>query len=135
MARAPISIATRKAGSIASAFPTTTDLTGHFETGPLKHTLLLGGDFYRQSTNGTYIYPVSASSVIDLLAPVHPGVSLTAQDLVQSRFYAAKYDYGVYAQDQIELPYGFHVLGGARFQATRFQLNNITEQPYGSGLP
>ena len=38
--------------------------------------------------------------------------------------------FGLYAQDQIKLPYGFHVMGGLRYQNVR-QRNNLTntQQP------
>lgn len=95
------------------------DLTGHFNTLGLKHTLLLGGDFYHLHTKASSMISVDSSfnfffSPINIFNPVHPGTPVPLFN-----FQAKLTDtdqYGAYIQDQIELPYNFHVLGGIRYQ-------------------
>ena len=92
------------------------DLTGHFNTLGLKHTLLLGGDYYRLNNNNRNDTS-SGYSIIDPYNPVHPSglpfvfgadnVTGTQQQTDQ---------FGLYGQDQIKLPYDLHVTGGLRYQ-------------------
>ncbi|NOS73702.1 MAG: TonB-dependent receptor [Methyloglobulus sp.] len=95
---------------------TNLDLVGHFDTVGLKHTLLLGGDYYRLDTTineSQALNPlVSYISLTNPAAPgtpfgtlVSPGASTNFTD-----------QYGLYIQDQIKLPYDFHVTGGIRYQ-------------------
>ncbi|MGC2165199.1 MAG: TonB-dependent receptor plug domain-containing protein, partial [Gallionella sp.] len=42
---------------------TVLDLTGHFDTAGLKHTLLLGADYYQQKMKNTYGYSATVSTV------------------------------------------------------------------------
>ncbi|OHX35292.1 TonB-dependent receptor [Methylomonas sp. LWB] len=107
---------------------TTLDLTGRFATGPLEHTLLLGGDYYRVDHISD---PYSAELAnIDVYHPVHNA------DIVSPWVSAGwggnnSADYiGIYAQDQIKLPHGLHVLGGFRYQYVK-QWDNLshTAQP------
>jgi iron complex outermembrane recepter protein len=90
------------------------DLTGHFKTWGLEHTLLMGGDYYnfKSFQNGGG----GPNSSINLDNPVHPGpgLNLAVSDNSQSPFNSD--NYGLYAQDQIKLPYHLHVMGGLRYQ-------------------
>jgi iron complex outermembrane receptor protein len=107
-------------------FATVLDLTGHFETLGLKHTLLAGGDYYRQDYYNffTQISGYDADfnfvdpSRIDIYHPVHPGTPPINQlPLLNVVGYTEVTDnYGLYAQDQIQLPYNVHVMGGLRYQ-------------------
>lgn len=96
-------------------YSTGLDLTGHFNTGILKHTLLFGGDYYRYSLNGTFLNKGIVG--INLLNPVYPATFLAPPDPTQNYSSNNKIDnYGFYLQDQIQLPYHFHLLGGMRYQ-------------------
>ena len=100
------------------------DLTGHFNTLGLKHTLLLGGDFYHLYTKASQSLSLDPTgtlpsgfiiSPIDILNPVHTGTSFLP--LTQAALNLTDTDqYGAYIQDQIELPHNIHVLGGIRYQ-------------------
>jgi iron complex outermembrane receptor protein len=100
------------------------DLTGHFNTFGLKHTLLLGGDFYHLNTIASQSYSLDPSGIIpsgfitspiNILNPVHTGTSFLP--LTQALLNLTDTDqYGAYIQDQIQLPYNLHVLGGIRYQ-------------------
>lgn len=92
------------------------DLTGRFSTGPIHHTLLLGGDYWRDLNFNVFrlnfVYPG-----IDIFRPVHTPVD---PRLIQTPDLEATTDitedwHGVYLQDQIELPYNLHLLAGFRY--------------------
>jgi len=114
------------------AFTTEADLTGRFYTGELKHEVLLGADFYR--TNKWRAASVSDMTSIDAFAPVHPGQTFSVFDpplLFDDS--STSYHYGVYGQDQIELPFGLHLMGGVRYQSLNQLPRSLTSQPYGAG--
>ena len=101
------------------------DLTGHFNTFGLKHTLLIGGDYYRLAVDTTSGYSSNETRPgVNALDPVHvsfipPPISpysigVTNQNTDQ---------YGAYLQDQIKLPFNFHVMGGIRYQYLHQSLN------------
>ena len=106
---------------------TMTNLTGHFETWGLQHTLLIGGDFYRQDRN-TVGYSSTVKSPIDIYNPIHTGLPPTNPATRASQSFKNTTDfYGVYAQDQIKLPYNVHVMGGLRYQNVE-QYDEIAKQ-------
>lgn len=97
-----------------NAYYTDLNLTGHFDTLGFKHTLLLGGDFYRwdqifKNYSSVLLPP------IDVYNPVHSG--LTSLPQLTGKTDNGTDFYGLYAQDQIKLPYGFQVMGGLRYQS------------------
>ncbi len=90
------------------------DLTGHFKTWGLEHTLLFGGDYYRFNTKRKSLFSDDLS-IISFDNPVHPGTDAAlnpAPFLVNSN----TDNYGLYLQDQIKLPYNVQILGGLRYQ-------------------
>jgi len=93
------------------------DLTGRFDTGYLKHTLLVGGDYYRYNTHTSHSYDFGSVELpILILDPVHPSAPIgflpEASDAEENSINTA----GGYVQDQIKLPYGMYLMGGARYQ-------------------
>jgi iron complex outermembrane recepter protein len=91
---------------------TTVDLTGEFRTGPIKHRVLTGLDYYDTETilGGGAIVPYAD---IDLFEPVYSGVRPVFPALPES---ARRQDwFGLYFQDQIDLLENLHVLGGGRY--------------------
>ncbi|WP_347988632.1 TonB-dependent receptor [Methylomonas sp. AM2-LC] len=99
-----------------NTYSTNLDLTGHFDTFGLKHTLLLGGDYYRlNNTNRNDTSPLY--TLIDPYNPVHPGQLPFIFGADNITGYQQRFDqYGLYGQDQIKLPYDVHVTGGIRYQ-------------------
>ncbi|WGS85388.1 TonB-dependent receptor [Methylomonas sp. UP202] len=94
------------------------DLTGHFTTGALKHTLLVGGDHYatdyfQDLTFGGIGFTLSD---IDINGPAHPGPGLVLDPSLRQLFAQKTDNFGAYLQDQIELPHNIHLLGGFRYQ-------------------
>ncbi|MEQ1635171.1 MAG: TonB-dependent receptor [Methylococcales bacterium] len=99
-----------------NSYFTTTNLTGHFDTWGMKHTLLLGGDYYLQDMN-TVGYSSTVPWTIDIYNPVHTGLPPTNPTTRASQSFHTNTDlYGIYLQDQIKLPYNVHVMGGFRYQ-------------------
>ncbi|WP_347988664.1 TonB-dependent receptor [Methylomonas sp. AM2-LC] len=111
------------------------DLLGHFDTYGLKHTLLLGGDHYRLDGNsisaaGFTGLDTPEFSTIDVNNPVHPGPLFT-QPLQNYQTIKTKTDqFGLYAQDQIKLPYNFHALLGVRYQ----YFNQLSSTSYNQNI-
>jgi iron complex outermembrane receptor protein len=99
---------------------TNLDLTGHFKTWGLEHTLLFGGDYYRFDAGLNFANSDSFSSgiysPINIDNPVHPGPSLPIDPTSNFTTKSGSDNYGLYAQDQITLPYNVHVMGGIRYQ-------------------
>ncbi len=88
------------------------DITGHFQTGPLQHTLLLGGDFYRYDAFLKNIYS-STHSTTTAFNPAPPD-GLVAD--TQYSYGSITDNTGLYLQDQIKFAHGFHLLAGLRYQ-------------------
>ncbi|MBD9355829.1 TonB-dependent siderophore receptor [Methylomonas albis] len=110
-----------------NTYSTNVDLTGHFDTFGLRHTLLLGGDYYRIDSVFANSVSDPDRSNINLLNPVHPGTAFT-QPLFPMVLNTNRTDqYGLYIQDQIKLPYNFHVMGGIRYQ--NFHQNHLADFP------
>jgi iron complex outermembrane recepter protein len=110
---------------------TNLDLTGHFNTWGLEHSLLFGGDYYRFANflNQSYFN----NSTINYNHPIHPAPDLTINAFtVNDNFKTTTDNYGVYQQDQIKLPYHFHVMGGLRYQYIHSTINSDTFSNYPS---
>ncbi|MCX7056491.1 MAG: TonB-dependent siderophore receptor [Proteobacteria bacterium] len=119
---------------------TVLDVEGHFNTGPVKHTLLLGGDYYDQralydshysNSDGPFLNVPLFSSAVPPLGSI---------PLDPNSFYftdTSTHSYGLYAQDQIKLPHSIEILGGLRYQhvTTSGTSANGTDLYGGSGLP
>ncbi len=119
------------------------DLTGHFATGPVRHTLLFGGDWYRfnakfalTTTTLTFGPDPSVDSIIGFFGPVHPGTPLgAAQPLIAGN--GPLTSWGVNLQDQASLADKVYLLAGGRFQHFHNDnfvgpdFNSLTSTPFG----
>lgn len=101
------------------------DVTGHFQTGRLRHTTLFGSDWYRNSGESSAPNPIDVEAgdyVKDLTdafnpsAPSSAGVSLNATFSSES----VQTNSGFYVQDQLALPGNLHLLAGARYSRAVF---------------
>jgi iron complex outermembrane receptor protein len=106
------------------------ELTGKFDTGFAKHTVLLGGDYYRADVRVTmagFGANPNQYDTTNIYNPTHqPGVpDITAADITTYNW--ALPWWGVYAQDQIELPYHFHVMGGLRYDSAEYDDTAVGE--------
>ncbi|WP_157235610.1 TonB-dependent siderophore receptor [Methylosinus sp. LW4] len=124
-----ITLGTSYSTTQMSSWQTNQDLVGHFDLLGAKNTLLLGGDYSRfTSASISQGFVPWGWSAISLLNPIFPGVPaspLTSTNHQES--YNRQDTAGVYVQDQIELPYGFHVMAGARYQYV-FQWNTLASR-------
>lgn len=103
------------AAIMVATYATDLNLIGHFDTGPLRHTLLIGGDYYRTDFSRTLANAAGGFPTVDINTLVHSASTLP--DLTARTNYEQNTDnYGFYLQDQIKLPYNVHVLGGFRYQ-------------------
>jgi iron complex outermembrane receptor protein len=97
------------------------DLTGELETGPLRHTLLVGGDHLRETNEIPRLIVVEdiPELAIDVYAPTHLAAPLSLDPSLNRPLSGVVTWYGLYAQDQIELPGGWFVLAGVRYDDAR----------------
>ena len=113
-----------------NTYSTNLDLTGHFDTLGLKHTLLLGGDYYRLDHTNAFdnrncpTCALGPLTIVSAYNPTNPGIALDVPNGFTSSNQQQTDQYGLYGQDQIKLPYNVHVTGGLRYQ----YLHQITQQ-------
>ena len=116
---------------IASTYSNNLDLTGNFNTGFIKHTLLFGGnsihfDASTQQNQAGFTDPTNVS-FIDVFNPIQPGTPFTSAVSPSGSNRQINDTYGVYLQDQLKLPGDVHVLGGFRYE-------NISQRPFQSAF-
>lgn len=100
------------------------ELTGKFETGPLRHQVLLGVDYYDTRTREDGISKCFGCENLEYFGP--PPFILrnelplfTNYGRPESRYTLVQNETSLYVQDQIELPHQIHVLVGGRYQRLR----------------
>ncbi|AMK76726.1 MULTISPECIES: TonB-dependent siderophore receptor [Methylomonas] len=94
------------------------ELTGKFDTAFLKHTLLLGGDYYRtdyRASMAGFGFNTALYDVTNIYRPSHASVAPTVLPTDVTYSNSTIPWFGLYAQDQIELPFHVHVLAGLRY--------------------
>jgi iron complex outermembrane receptor protein len=94
----------------AATYYTALELTGRFQTWGIKHTTLLGADYYNEDVDAQFAFPSLTS--IDIFNPVH---GAPRPDLLFDPGKDATEYYGVYFQDQFDLLNNLHLLGGGRY--------------------
>ena len=108
-------------------YATVVDVTGHFKTGELSHTLLMGADYYRFNSRTINQTPATNWTVTLFGNPASPP---TASGPLTPFNAGEQYadNVGAYVQDQIKLPYDFQVLAGGRYQYinSRFSGTDLT---------
>jgi len=92
------------------------ELTGKFKTGFAKHTLLVGGDYYRSDYRSTSAgFTLATRDTSNLYNPVHQaGPPAILPGTVDTAHFSLPW-FGLYAQDQVELPHNVHLLAGLRY--------------------
>ena len=107
-------------------YNTSLDLTGHIDTWGIKHTLVMGGDYFNQRNKINEFYNYSFPS-IDILNPVHSGSPIS--DPAANGFVNLKEEwFGFYLQDQVKLPYNIHLLAGLRYDNVIAESNSTNAQ-------
>lgn len=89
------------------------DLTGHVATLGLKHTLVVGLDYYHH--DGAYKANLYVPTPINIYAPVYDRPYTLPDPATDMHVSEIENAYGVYAQDQVELPHDIFVLAGLRY--------------------
>lgn len=92
------------------------ELTGKFNTGFAQHTLLVGGDYYRSDYRSTWAgFTLATRDSSNLYNPVHQsGPPAILPGTIDTQNFSLPW-FGLYAQDQVELPYNLHLLAGLRY--------------------
>ena len=108
----------------------TINVLGKFNTWGVKHNLLIGGDYYRDNPDQTCC-DISGLLLddISIFAPVH-GVTIGPVDpSLAFTIYGTSSWYGLYLQDQVQLPYHLFVLAGFRYDMAHDRVSS----KYGEG--
>lgn len=102
----------------AQTYFTNLNLTGKFKTGALKHTSLFGFDYFKldnKLTEQTFNY----SSAFNVFRPNYSGSFVPDTSPWGSFKRNSGIDwYGLYYQDQVELPFNLFALGGVRYDSS-----------------
>ena len=115
------------------------DLTGHFQTGSAKHTLLIGADYYQMKAiyDSRYSNPGGPFVDVPLFSSTVPSPASIPLDA--DTFYytdATTKSLGVYVQDQVKLPHDIDILGGLRYQDVKSNGTSTTGINFGgTGVP
>ncbi|MFZ2451950.1 MAG: TonB-dependent siderophore receptor [Methylovulum miyakonense] len=110
------------------------ELTGKFDTGLFKHTLLVGGDYYRTDSRATMAGFGANPNQYDTINIYHPSHLAGPPAILPAdvTYYEKTLPwFGLYAQDQIQLPYHVHVLAGLRYDNAESASSSSGE--YGGG--
>ena len=94
---------------------TNIDLTGHFRTFGIAHTLLAGGDIYRLSGTSTLSVPANPITTVGFPNPGH-AFSYPPCPCSTTAYGWPQITSGLYVQDQMQLPESVFLLVGARYQ-------------------
>lgn len=103
-------------GSLRShTFLTSLDVNGKFETGTLKHNVLLGADYnkFKQAPGPAKAW-VATFLDVDTGLRTDLGEGLTGTLIQDAVYWLQEEWFGVYAQDQIKLPFNVDMLIGLR---------------------
>lgn len=115
------------------------EVAGNFETGPLRHRVLLGGDFdrFEYDNHFTRFRPPAvstnpddrASYVIDIDDPVYGRYPLPVTSVTTNRLDTQR-SFGFYVQDQIELSERLQIRIGGRYDSLTLDVDNrLLPQP------
>ena len=107
-------------GNQENRYQSSLNLTGHVDTGILKHTLLFGYDYLYQTDKNVVSKCCDAGGPpflpINVFNPVY-GVGIPTLDQVPDNgpFGSSRSWHGFYLQDQVKLPLNLHLLAGLRY--------------------
>jgi iron complex outermembrane recepter protein len=116
------------AGNFQSEY-STVDLTGHFSTWDLNHTLLIGTDYYQgvDANGGSQFRGGSEVSTINVFKPVY-GFTQFLNDPIGNFSKTKNEWYGFYVQDQIALWDQWQLMFGSRFDHAEFSASGSKKQ-------
>ena len=116
------------------------DLSGEIDTGPIKHKMLYGFDYYWNHTitsGDTGRQPASMLPLLNIWYPIYGGVSFDytrAQEYIASsnKFRSKAIDFGYYVQDDISYNEFIHFLIGGRYDVAYDATSDIFSSANGS---
>ncbi|MEA5621853.1 TonB-dependent siderophore receptor [Nostoc sp. UHCC 0251] len=97
-----------------NAYLVQTDVVGKFLTGSIKHQLVLGFDYTKNTENGTF-GDFEAYPSLDIFNPVYARLEYPKQEILNFFRDDSLDKYGFYIQDQIEIIPQLKLLAGGRF--------------------
>lgn len=110
-------------------FSTALDLTGKITTGSLKHTLLIGADYFRIKDDMYNANCCDAAPAFNYFNPVYSATPHIFDATANYELHVLQHWYGIYLQDQIELPNNLYALAGLRYDnATGKNDGQVTTQ-------
>jgi len=105
---------------------TTLNLTGKIDTGPIRHKLLFGYDFFHIDDKLVGLRNCCAAApAFNIYAPTYlPYAVIPVSPATIGRLDLTQEWHSLYFQDQMELPYNFFAMGGFRFDSAT-AVNNV----------
>jgi iron complex outermembrane receptor protein len=107
-------------------YSTTLDVTGKLMTGAIRHTVLFGVDYFRVTDALIGLNCCDAAPPFNLFDPIYNPDPQVFDPANNFDLHFRQSFYGVYAQDQIELPGNVHVLAGLRYDNARGSNSGVT---------
>jgi TonB-dependent siderophore receptor len=97
---------------------TEVNITGKIDTWGAEHSMLVGGDFYKTFSQASFfLSPINSPESI--VYPARPGIPFLGPTPPFQEYTLPQDTAGLYAQDQIKLPYDLFFLASARYQYFR----------------
>ncbi|MFM8330969.1 MAG: TonB-dependent siderophore receptor, partial [Candidatus Methylumidiphilus sp.] len=114
-------------GQNSQRYYNTLNLTGKFDTGPVKHSVLLGYDFFQLDDQLTNVC-CGAAPAFNIFAPRYSRGPQIQNPITDPAAGVFKFDFtqtwnGLYLQDQMEVYKGVFVMGGMRWDTAQVYNN------------
>jgi len=110
----------------SESYYTTVDLVGQFDTWGVKHRVLIGGDYFREDTRWGFVEESEDALSFEALSIANPVYQVggpppidAARDFPGDDIDETEDWFGLYAQNQMTLPYDVHILAGFRYDRIR----------------
>lgn len=117
-------------GLSADRYFSTLDLTGKLQAAGTKHTVVAGADYYRTNESLTNQYCCVAMAPINIFNPTYtsgPPAGLVSPANAFGPLDWTTEWYGLFLQDQVELPFNLFALGGFRYD-NAVTFNNVANK-------
>jgi len=116
-------------GETSQRYYNTLNLTGKFDTGPVKHSILLGYDFFQLDDKMTNICCAFAPA-FNIFSPRYNNGSLVQDTVNDPNVFVSNLNFtqtwnGLYAQDQMEVYKGIFIMGGMRWDSAQVYNNSL----------
>lgn len=99
----------------SNRYQSSVNLTGNISTGTLKHTLLFGYDYIFLDDKIKGANCCAAAPAFNIFSPSYRAAAPVADPANNYNLGFTQSWHGVYFQDQVQLPYNLHAMGGFRY--------------------